>query len=438
MTVDPTIRVRGRPVRVRYGKTRITVLQGPDAGLTREIVNTSLRIGSSSDNDLVLTDSTVSRRHCAIEPLSAGVRVRDEGSTNGVMISGVRVMDVIVSSAVHLRLGETVIAVEPLSEQVARQQATTDRFGDLLGGSPRMRELFAELEDMAGGDFPLLVEGEGGTGKELVADSVHRASVRASGPLVVFECGAVTATTGRSELFGYEPGAFPGAVVALPGAFEQADGGTIFLDEIGDLPQELQPELLEILDKGTVTRLGSQRELRVDARVIASTSRNLSVEVARGHFHKGLHARLAQAHVYVPPLRDRMEDLRMLVAHFLSRAQPPRSPSDVTLQVWDMFNAHRWPGNVRELANAVQSLLIAPHKDALDEISNAALDASVEGAGNPILPLRVARREASDAFERQYVETVLARTSGNVTRAAALAEVSRQMIQKLLRKHGIG
>ncbi|HEY6558119.1 MAG TPA: sigma 54-interacting transcriptional regulator [Polyangiaceae bacterium] len=427
-----------QPIVVNYSKIRVSVVEGPDTGTAREVVSTTLRVGSSSDNDLALTDSTVSRHHCAIEPVQGGVRVRDEGSMNGVFIAGLRVYDAVVTSAVQVRLGNSALSIEPLPETVSREQAVGERFGDLLGRSARMRELFAELSRIAATDVTVLIEGETGSGKELVAESIHHASTRADGPFVVFDCGAVTPSLAESELFGHERGAFTGAVNARAGVFEQADGGSIFLDELGELPKELQPKLLRVLERREVRRLGSQRTVPVSVRLIAATNRNLAAEVQRGNFREDLYFRLAAAHVRVPPLRDRMEDLPLLVEHFLKRSTPPRSAADIPPPVWDMFNTHRWPGNVRELSNAVQRFLVQP-----DRVLTAGLGASPPSPSGARLdpaalqPLRVARREASDSFELAYLEALMTRSSGNMARAGAIAEVSRQMVQKMMRKHGL-
>jgi transcriptional regulator with GAF, ATPase, and Fis domain len=436
---------QSRPTIVAYTKSRISVTAGPDAGLTIETANHPVRIGTAADNDLVLRDPTVSRRHCAVTPIAEGYRVTDEGSTNGIVLGSTRIFDAVLGGPVLFVIGETSISLQPLSETVQREQATFDRFGDLLGQSPRMRELFADLERIAQTDVTALIEGETGTGKELVAESIHRRSPRNAGPLVVFDCSAVTPSLAESELFGHERGAFTGAVAARPGVFEQADGGTIFLDELGELPKDLQPKLLRVLEKREVRRLGGQRTVPVDVRLIAATNRNLSAEVARGNFRDDLYFRLAAAHVHVPPLRDRMEDLPLLVEHFLARARPPRSLADVPVPVWDMFRAHRWPGNVRELRNAVERLLVTPERALRPALEGhgetSASSRSNTGAGGKtgeIAPLRVARRDASDEFELGYLTLLLERTAGNVTRAAAIAEVSRQMIQKLMRKHGLG
>jgi transcriptional regulator with PAS, ATPase and Fis domain len=220
--------------------------------------------------------------------------------------------------------------------------------------------------------------------------------------------------------------------------FEQADGGSIFLDELGELPKDLQPKLLRVLERREVRRLGSQRTISVSVRLIAATNRNLAAEVQRGNFREDLYFRLAAAHLRVPPLRDRMEDLRLLVQHFLSRAQPPRSAEDIPDAIWDMFDTHRWPGNVRELSNAVQRFLVTPDRVLSPDLGAAHQNRpSLRIDPATLQPLRVARREASEAFELAYVQALLTRASGNMTRAGAIAEVSRQMVQKLMRKYGI-
>jgi transcriptional regulator with PAS, ATPase and Fis domain len=428
------------PISVNYSKVRVSVTRGPDTGAVSEIASSALRIGSSSDNDLVLADETVSRRHCAIEPVTGGVRVRDEGSTNGIFVAGMRVHDAVMSGAVELQLGNTTVLIEPLAETVVREQIVAERFGDLLGRSARMRELFADLVRIAQSDASLLVEGETGTGKELVAESVHRASPRSEGPFVVFDCSAVAPTLVESELFGQERGAYTGAVQRA-GLFEQAHKGTIFLDELGELPKELQPKLLRVLERREVRRLGGQRTLPVDVRVVSATNRNLAAEVKRGSFREDLYFRVATAHVQVPPLRDRMEDLPLLVEHFLKRARSPYHVENIPPQVWAMFTAHRWPGNVRELWNAVQRFLITPDRVLFPDVSSGAAgpahppEPALEGA--ELQPLRIARRDASDAFERSYLNALLQRANGSMKHAAAIADVSRQMVQKLMRKHGL-
>jgi transcriptional regulator with GAF, ATPase, and Fis domain len=431
-------RARPLPTVVRYAKVRFAVTRGPDTGLTVETAGTPVRVGTAADNDLVLTDDTVSRRHAEFEPTPLGMRVRDVESTNGIVIGGIRVRDAFIPGDFQVALGETWISAQWLGETVDREQVATDRFGDVLGRSARMRELFADLERIAGTDVTLLIEGETGTGKDLIAESLHAASRRANGPFVVFDCGAAAPTVIESELFGHERGAFTGAHGTHVGVFEQADGGTLFLDEIGELPLDLQPKLLRVIEKLEVRRIGGRQTIGVDVRIVAATNRNLRAAIQRREFRQDLYFRLAAAHVSVPPLRDRMDDLELLVEHFLSLQDPPGNIADVPAHVWEMFNAHRWPGNVRELRNAVQRLAVTPDRPLHDAAGSVSSPIASWSRGDAAVPLRVARRQAGDDFERAYLEHVLAKTGGNVTRAAALAEVSRQMMQKLMRKHGMG
>jgi transcriptional regulator with GAF, ATPase, and Fis domain len=424
---------------VRYARTRISVSKGPDLGKVLEAAGRSLSVGTSPSADFVLTDDTVSRNHCEIELTESGFRVRDNGSTNGVRAHGVRIIDAVFTGAVDLSVGETTLSLTPLSETEARERTIAGRFGDVHGSSRRMRELFAELERFAPTQLSILLEGETGVGKDVVAESIHRASARADGPYVVFDCSAVAPTLIESELFGHERGAFTGAVGDRQGVFEEADGGTLFLDEIGELPKDLQPKLLRALEKHEIKRLGAKKVRKVDVRTIAATNRNLLVEVERGTFRQDLYYRIAAARMLVPPLRERLDDIPLLVTHFLSLEAPTLAPSSIPPHVWQMFAAHRWPGNVRELRNAVQRLVVAPELSLhADGTSSPATGESKPEDVVPLAPLRIARRTAADVFERDYLRAVLGRTEGNVTRAAAIAEVSRQMIQKLMRKHDLG
>jgi transcriptional regulator with PAS, ATPase and Fis domain len=369
-------------------------------------------------------------------PTSDGVHIRDEGSTNGVVIGAFVVRDATFVGPMQIELGDTKIAIVPLSETVDKEQLDTDRFGDLLGKSPRMQELFADLERIAPTELSLLVEGETGTGKELVAESVHRASLRADGPFITFDCSSVAPTLAESELFGHERGAFTGAVATRIGVFEQASGGTIFLDELGELPKDLQPKLLRVLEKREVRRIGGTKVIPVDVRLISATNRNLRAEVKRGNFREDLYFRVAGAWTQVPPLRERMGDLQILIASFLASAQPPRTLHEVPEHIWEMFRSYRWPGNVRELRNAVQRMLVTP--DRVLEMDSGHMPVQpVSSASVEVVPLRVARREAADSFEREYLKGLLARADGNITRAAAMAEVSRQIIHGLISKHGL-
>jgi transcriptional regulator with GAF, ATPase, and Fis domain len=336
------------------------------------------------------------------------------------------------------RITLTMIEATPRDGSVGRKPLQVGSFGKLLGASARMRELFANLERIAETDLSVLIQGETGTGKELVASSLHGASPRADRPFVVFDCSAVALTLADSELFGHQRGAFTGAFATRTGVFERANGGTIFLDEIGELPKALQPKLLRVLEQRNVRRLGDSRWLTLDVRVISATNRNLRAEVKRGNFREDLYYRLVGAHVTVPPLRDRLDDLELLAESFLSQKSPPRSLSELPPQARKMFKAYGWPGNVRELRNAVERALLTPERaldtDALWEPPASGAFSIFDDQGS-VVPLRTARRSSAQEFERLYVRQLLEKTEGNVMRAAALAGVSRQMIHRLLAKY---
>lgn len=323
------------------------------------------------------------------------------------------------------------------------------RFGRALGGCRVMLDLFACLERLASCDVTLLLEGETGTGKDVLAESVHLRSRRAKGPFVVFDCGATAPTLTESELFGHERGAFTGATGSRPGVFEQAAGGTLFLDELGELPLELQPKLLRVLEKRQVRRLGGTRMIDVDVRIVAATNRQLLKQVELGKFRADLYYRLETTKLTVPALRERLADLPLLVHHFAETLPLTDSSNSLPPAVWERFYAYRWPGNVRELRNAVHRYFLMPDTplDLSPRVSEAGEPSAPKHlAGHAPMPehrpptsglgpLPQARRRAVDLFEREYVHAILAQTSGNVTRAAALAGVSRQMMTRLSKKH---
>ncbi|KAB2889905.1 MAG: sigma-54-dependent Fis family transcriptional regulator, partial [Kofleriaceae bacterium] len=276
----------------------------PDGTVEREpLSRRRLRIGSGTDVDLMVIDPHVSRLHCELEPTPVGVVLRDLGSTNGTYVGGAAIREVILHPGVVAVLGATRLFVEtdaPVAEVL--------RFGSAVSVSPAMGAVFSMLEKLAASDVTVLLTGETGTGKDVLTRAAHEQSPRAQGPLVVFDCGAVTASLIESELFGHEKGAFTGAVAERAGAFERADGGTLFLDEIGEMPLDLQPRLLRALEQRQVRRVGGSDEISVDVRVIAATNRDLAAEVAAGRFRQDLYFRITAAVVEVPPLRARPED----------------------------------------------------------------------------------------------------------------------------------
>ena len=430
---------KSSPHLAEYVRLRVSVTDGFDAGTSAELSHLPLHVGASSESDLVLSDAGIARRHCTLESVDGRVRIRDAGSPGGVFLGDTRVFDAIAPLPARISLGESRLLVERLPEPLIRKRVSDESFGDLLGRSGRMRELFAELAEIAERDGSVLIRAERGAGRQLVAESLHDASARRNRPFVFVDCGDPSHPPTQESLFGHERGASAGAREAYAGAFEQAHAGALYLHEVGSLPKALQVGIERVLETGEVLRAGASQGTRVDVRLLSSSSTNLAEEAKLGRFSLGLFERLARHEVRIPALCERMEDLPLLVEHVLyrtSRADPAR---EVPAPLLALLAAYDWPGNVRELF-AVVRMLTADRP--APSTSNAARLSATEAP--PVLeptvlePLRIARRTASDRFEQAYVDAVLARTQGNVTRAAAIAEVSRQMMQKLLRKHRPG
>jgi DNA-binding NtrC family response regulator len=310
------------------------------------------------------------------------------------------------------------------------------RFGPLVGHSVAMREVFHVLERCTKSDATVLITGETGTGKEGAAEGIHEESARADGPFVIIDCGSIPPSLLESELFGHERGAFTGAVSARIGAFEQASGGTVFLDEIGELPPDLQPKLLRVLEQKTIRRVGGTDRVDVDVRVVAATRRALEAEVNLGTFRSDLYYRLAVLRAHLPPLRERIEDLPFLVEALLERLAPSdeereRLTSRAFLQ---RLQAASWPGNVRELRNALERALVF-EGDA--ELAVAAPSDPALVIIDPRLGWAEARQLALGDFERRYLAALLAQHEGNVTQAARAAGLDRVYLHRLLRRHGL-
>jgi two-component system, NtrC family, response regulator GlrR len=392
-------------------------------------------IGSHPSNDLILQDATVSRFHCELAIAADRVRVRDLGSRNGTIANGVAIADGLITGGTVLRLGHVDVRVEVDDEKTELAASPRDSFGPLVGTSVRMRELFSQLERVAPTDATVLIEGETGTGKEGVAESIHDASARAHARFVVIDCGAIPANLLESELFGHEVGAFTGATTRRVGAFEEATGGTVFLDEIGELPSELQPKLLRVIEAREVRRVGSRTTIPCDIRIIAATNRDLRAEVNRGTFRADLYYRLAVVRLELAPLRERTEDLPILVDRLLRRIGAPASVI-AELTAPDFLTelaAAPWPGNVRELRNHLEQCVVFGER-----VTPRALPAPHPSSGvDCAAPYEVARRQAIDAFERVYVTGLVAQCGDNVAQAARVAGLNRSYLHRLLRRHGL-
>jgi transcriptional regulator with GAF, ATPase, and Fis domain len=424
---------QGSAARLVTRKIRVEVVDGPDRGVIAELTGPDARIGSGADAGLVLKDRTVSRIHLTLRVEGDAIRVVDEGSRNGTIVDGTRVREAWARPDSTIRIGDTTLCLRMLDELLELPVSPRERMGGLLGRSVAMRRIFTLLEQIAPTDARVLVEGETGTGKELVAEALHEASRRAARPMVVVDCSAVSATLIESELFGHVRGSFTGAVVDRAGAFEAADGGTVFLDEVGELSLNLQPNLLRVLERGEVRRVGSNTTRRVDVRVVAATNRALAQEVERGRFREDLYYRLTVVTVRMPPLRERPDDIPPLVRHF-EALFADRVPGAAPLPdaVVAAFAARSWPGNIRELRNAVEralslgSLLRAGGADPQAGAAAEALRVDLSE------PLYTGLTRIKEAYEKAYVEAALKQAGGNITHAARIAQVDRKSIQRAM------
>jgi DNA-binding NtrC family response regulator len=415
-SVPPTLTVRGRALAVRLFE--VAVVDGPDRGKRAESRGDQLTIGTSADNDLQLTDPGVSRHHCAIRTTERGLELRDLASTNGTLLGDCEVVRVVIRGAARLRLGSTVVAVELLDREIDQPLADGDRCGDLVGGSPAMRRLYPMIQRCAETTATVLIEGETGTGKELVAESIHRASSRRHGPFRVVDCAALPGALIESELFGHVRGAFTGADRDRSGALVDAAGGTVLLDEIGELPLALQPVLLRALENRTVRPIGGARTLPIDVRILAATHRDLRVEVNRKRFRADLFYRLHVLHLEIPPLRQRAGDIALLADQFWRAQRPDSAPPDDLIA---HLVAQPWPGNVRELRNAVERAAASAEPPA------------ATGAGQSYAD---AKQAAIADWERGWVAQLVAAHRGNLSRAARAARMGRSHLRQLARRHG--
>jgi transcriptional regulator with GAF, ATPase, and Fis domain len=417
----------GETLKLRTNRLSLEIVDGPGERARVQLDGPVIRVGSGGDCDLVLVDPAVSRHHFDLHLDARGVRVVDAGSRNGTRVDGVRALDAFVRDDSTIAVGQTSLRVRVLDELVDVPLYAGGRFGGLVGKSVSMRRLFALLERLAATDTTVLVEGETGTGKELVAEALHDASARAEGPFIVFDCSALSPTLIESELFGHVRGAFTGAVAGRVGAFEAADGGTLFLDEIGELPLDLQPKLLRVLERREIRRLGHVATHKIDVRVIAATHRDLAAEVERRAFREDLYYRLAVVRLAVPPLRERPDDIPLLVDELRRRHGGAELPPNALAKL----QGRAWPGNVRELRNAVEELLalgtMAQPRDLAEGLAPLPIDLST--------PLKEGRDALLERFERDYLAAALTASGGNVTNAAEIAGVHRRFIHRAIQRY---
>jgi DNA-binding NtrC family response regulator len=333
-----------------------------------------------------------------------------------------------------VKLGRTVIKFLPDEEVVEPEPSPEAAFGSIVGGDTKMRQLFKLLQDVAQTAATVLIEGETGTGKELIAEEIHNHSPRRDGPFVVFDCGSVPRELIESMLFGHVKGSFTGAITDRKGAFAEAHGGTIFLDEIGEMALDLQPSLLRVLDKRAVRKVGSNVYEKIDVRVVAATNRDLRAEVAKKAFREDLYYRLAVIRVTVPPLRERGADIPLLVNHFMQSFGPQLNctPEDMSKLV-----RHSWPGNVRELRNAIERACLLSRGNSIN-IDDALVQEAAPALGiRTDLPFKEAKGQLVEMFEREYIEDLMRRHKMNLSAAAREAQIDRKHLRELIRKYAL-
>ncbi|HRC57742.1 MAG: sigma 54-interacting transcriptional regulator [Myxococcales bacterium] len=411
------------------------VVKGPDRGATMPLRDKPVSFGSGPGCDLVLTDKTVSRKHLQAELVGDEVMMIDAGSTNGSFIQGSRFEKISIGFGSEVKLGRTVIKFFPDEEVVEPVPSAHSAFGTIVGGDTKMRQMFTLLEDVASTNATVLIEGETGTGKELIAEEIHNHSPRRDGPFIVFDCGSVPHELIESMLFGHLKGAFTGADRDRRGHFAEAHGGTIFLDEIGEMALDLQPSLLRVLDKRAVRRVGSNTYEKIDVRVVAATNRDLRAEVAKKAFREDLYYRLAVIRVSVPPLRERGTDIPMLVNHFINSFAPNLT---VTPEDLGKLVRHSWPGNVRELRNVMERACLLARGNTINLDDALVGDASaVPSLGiRTDLPFKEAKGQLVEKFEREYIEDLMRRHKMNLSAAAREAQIDRKHLRELIRKYG--
>jgi DNA-binding NtrC family response regulator len=408
---------------------KLVVVDGQDAGLRKHATGDRVVIGKHESCDVVLCDDTVSRFHCDVTIEGGRAVVRDLESRNGTLLDGVAVMRAYARSGSILTLGATRIRLDLGGDHVVIPQSEHSNFGGLVGGSSAMRKTFALLERAAASDATVLIEGETGTGKEEAAEAIHAQSARRDHPMLAIDCSAIPPDQLESELFGHERGAFTGALDSHQGAFEATNGGTIFLDEIGELVPDLQPKLLRVLERRVIKRVGANHHLPVDVRIIAATNRNLRAEVNAGRFRPDLFFRLAVVTVQLPPLRAIREDMPLIVNRILDRlgvseteAHRLRSPEFMAY-----LASHGWPGNVRELRNYLERCITLDTPVTIGDDTRPLVDARIG--------LKEARESWNLACERVYVEELLKAHDNNVSAAARASGVDRRYFHRLLWRH---
>jgi transcriptional regulator with PAS, ATPase and Fis domain len=429
---------RGQVMHRRLGRVKLRVRTGTDRGREVEVARATVTGGRSDINDLVLSDGSVSTTHFELVLRDGGVLLRDRGSTNGTWIGNVRIVGAWIDVGTVFSPGQRIEIELVTADEVDVPISPHDRFEELHGASLAMREVFTILEQAATASLDVLLHGETGTGKELAARAVHSRSPRASGPFVVLDCAALPRELAEATILGYKKGAFTGAIEDSAGCFEEAHGGTLFMDEIGELPLDLQPKLLRVLDRREVQRIGEVKTRTVDVRLVAATHRDLRQMVGEGKFRSDLYYRLAELTVTLPALRERGRDVLLLADRFLEGFARTRGmPLTFSDEAYQALLGHPWAGNVRELKKVIKraAMLCQGPRILRDDLILGSRTAEVGDTSDEIysLPLEQARM----AFEREYFTRLLEQTGWNVSEAARRTGYTRQGLRDLLKRIGV-
>jgi DNA-binding NtrC family response regulator len=393
----------------------------------------SCLVGAASECDIRIEDKAISRKHLELRLVPAGVQVRDLGSRNGTWYMGQRIESMVCSPGARVRAGAAELAIDLDRDALERLEDGQAGYRGLVGHAPAMRRLFAMLERLEGSLVSVLVEGDSGTGKELVARAIHAGSNRASAPLVIVNCGALNRELVLSELFGHKRGAFTGAGEDRLGAFSAAHGGTLFLDEIGELPLEMQPALLRALESGEIKRVGDAQTQKVDVRVVAATNRDLRAAADAGTFREDLYYRLAVVKLRMPGLADRPEDIPALAQHFAASAGAGALPPDVVATL----GKRSYRGHARELKNAVLAYLAIGALPEAPAENASVLEAALRQVADPRKPYQDQKDAIGEIFSRVFFEALLDIAGGNQSEAARIAGLDRSYLRKLMLKHGM-
>lgn len=435
-----------------YTHCRLTVTAGPDAGRRIESEKDVIRIGQATDCDFPIKDPAVSRYHAELAKREGQYQLIDLGSTNGTYAAGLKVKEATLAAKTEIHIGDSTMLFEPLSTAISIEPSGTKQIGEMVGDSVAMREVFTIIERVAPTELAILVTGETGTGKELAARAIQQLSRRKDKPFVTLDLGALPPALIESALFGHEEGALPGAEATFAGAFEHASGGTLFLDQLDQLPLELQPRLLRAVERGEIQRLRGDRSVRVDVRVVASSTADLKALVDANKFRGDLYYRLAVIRIDLPPLRDRSQDISVLVQSFFSRFGKELTDNGakakrVSVGALAQLVRYDFPGNVRELMNLLRrAAVVASGEEILAgdlpaEVTGNRTPARAEGTGMQLpdssTPFKDAKAQVLDAFERQYLQDLLIRHKQNISKAAREAGIDRRHLYRLLDKYEI-